>query len=164
MFWKMATGKLKRGTVCRDPPSNPHLKTAWPFRYSNVTLFFMDTHMHTYIHTQLVCVNLTCLKEVRAHIHTHKHSCARAHTHTHTRTHTHIHTHTNTQIHTHKHTHTLTHTRRCIRPDKVIMGVQGFVSQYLGHRFVEPPPFDLNQSFRESAPATPLIFVLSPGT
>lgn len=52
---------------------------------------------------------------------------------------------------------------RCIRPDKVIQGVQAFVSEHLGHRFIEPPPFDLATCYRESAPATPLIFVLSPG-
>ncbi|KAJ9504717.1 hypothetical protein QJQ45_010696, partial [Haematococcus lacustris] len=39
----------------------------------------------------------------------------------------------------------------------------GFVSEHLGQRFIEPPPFDLTTCYRESAPATPLIFVLSSG-
>ncbi len=37
------------------------------------------------------------------------------------------------------------------------------MSEHLGQRFIEPPPFDLATCYRESAPATPLIFVLSPG-
>ena len=37
------------------------------------------------------------------------------------------------------------------------------MTEHLGHRFIEPPPFDLGTCFKESAPATPLIFVLSPG-
>ncbi|GFH08628.1 uncharacterized protein HaLaN_03616, partial [Haematococcus lacustris] len=52
---------------------------------------------------------------------------------------------------------------RCLRPDKVTIAVQGFVSEHLGQRFIEPPPFDLTTCYRESAPATPLIFVLSSG-
>lgn len=52
---------------------------------------------------------------------------------------------------------------RCIRPDKVIPGVQAFVSEHLGGRFIEPPPFDLATCYRQSTPTTPLIFVLSSG-
>ena len=52
---------------------------------------------------------------------------------------------------------------RCIRPDKVGMAIQAFVTEHLGQRYIEPPPFDLGTCFKESAPVTPLIFVLSSG-
>jgi dynein heavy chain, axonemal len=52
---------------------------------------------------------------------------------------------------------------RCLRPDKVGAAVRAFVSEHMGARFVEPPPFDLAGCFRESSAATPLIFVLSAG-
>ena len=45
----------------------------------------------------------------------------------------------------------------------MVVAVQAFVAEHLGARFVEPPPFDLGTCFRESGPATPLIFVLSAG-
>lgn len=52
---------------------------------------------------------------------------------------------------------------RCIRPDKVVQAIQAFVSEVMGVRFIEPPPFDLGACFRESDATTPLIFVLSAG-
>jgi dynein heavy chain len=52
---------------------------------------------------------------------------------------------------------------RCLRPDRVLAGVQDFVAVQLGSRFIEPPPFDLAACFKESSPITPLVFVLSPG-
>jgi len=52
---------------------------------------------------------------------------------------------------------------RCLRPDKLVAAMQGFVSDSLGARFIEPPPFDLAACFKESDPATPLVFVLSAG-
>jgi dynein heavy chain len=52
---------------------------------------------------------------------------------------------------------------RCLRPDRVLAGVRAFVVANLGQRFIEPPPFDLAACFKESSPATPLLFVLSPG-
>ena len=52
---------------------------------------------------------------------------------------------------------------RCIRPDKCVRAIQLFVTEKLGHRFIEPPPFDLATCYKESSPTSPLIFVLSPG-
>lgn len=52
---------------------------------------------------------------------------------------------------------------RCIRPDKVVMGVSDFVAARIGQRFVDPPPFDLEDCYGESSVTAPLIFVLSAG-
>ncbi|KAL0223335.1 hypothetical protein P9112_002725 [Eukaryota sp. TZLM1-RC] len=52
---------------------------------------------------------------------------------------------------------------RCIRNDKVIEAVQGYVARSLGEKFIIPPTFDLASSFRDSTNLSPLIFVLSPG-
>ena len=52
---------------------------------------------------------------------------------------------------------------RALRPDRVAAAIRALVTEHLGARFVEPPPFDLAACLRESTPATPLIFVLSAG-
>jgi len=52
---------------------------------------------------------------------------------------------------------------RCLRPDRVVPMVTAFVSEAMTQKFVEPPPFNLEGCFADSAPATPLIFILSPG-
>ena len=40
---------------------------------------------------------------------------------------------------------------RALRPDKVIESMQLFVTEKIGQRFIEPPPFDLPLSFRPSS-------------
>uniref|UniRef100_A0A6P7FSH9 Dynein heavy chain 7, axonemal isoform X1 n=1 Tax=Diabrotica virgifera virgifera TaxID=50390 RepID=A0A6P7FSH9_DIAVI len=52
---------------------------------------------------------------------------------------------------------------RCIRYDKMVPGVQNFVTLHLGKRYIEPPPFDLISSFGDSHCCIPLIFILTPG-
>merc|ERR1711959_371591 len=52
---------------------------------------------------------------------------------------------------------------RCIRPDKVVNGMQNYVIEHLDDRFVKPPPFDLGPCYDDSLPTTPLIFVLTVG-
>ncbi|MEE6501787.1 hypothetical protein FKM82_004321 [Ascaphus truei] len=52
---------------------------------------------------------------------------------------------------------------RCLRPDKMSPAVTNYVTDKLGKKFVEPPPFDLSKSYLDSNATMPLIFVLSPG-
>ena len=52
---------------------------------------------------------------------------------------------------------------RCVRPDKVVPSMQQYVTHYIGERFIQPPPFDLNTSFRDSVKEMAIVFVLSPG-
>ena len=52
---------------------------------------------------------------------------------------------------------------RCFRPDVVVPAVMDFIANYMGKRFIEPPPFDMKECFGDSRCYTPLIFVLTPG-
>jgi dynein heavy chain len=52
---------------------------------------------------------------------------------------------------------------RVIRPDMLTIAVSDFVVFKIGDYFISPPAFDLGVVFKDSGPATPLIFVLSPG-
>ena len=53
---------------------------------------------------------------------------------------------------------------KCIRPDKITAAVENFVVEKMGHKFIEPPTFDLPACFADSNNTTPLVFVLSPGS
>lgn len=52
---------------------------------------------------------------------------------------------------------------RCLRPDRVVFMVYEFIEGQLGSQFVEPPQFNLKDTFDESTNTIPLIFVLSAG-
>ena len=52
---------------------------------------------------------------------------------------------------------------KAMRPDKLGQFVQQYVHQEMGQEFLTPPIFDIEKSFEDSTPATPLIFIL-PGT
>ncbi len=53
---------------------------------------------------------------------------------------------------------------RAIRPDKLVPAAQEYISAKLGKEFVEAPRFDLEAVYKDSNCASPLIFVLSPGS
>ena len=53
---------------------------------------------------------------------------------------------------------------RCLRRDKIELAMQDFITQFLGDRFIQPPPFDLKACYNDSVTNTPLIFVLSSGS
>jgi dynein heavy chain len=53
---------------------------------------------------------------------------------------------------------------KSLRPDKVPLAVQHFVSLKIGREFIEPPTFNLAKSYKDSAITIPLIFVLSAGS
>ncbi len=53
---------------------------------------------------------------------------------------------------------------RCLRPDKIMLGIRDFVERKMGTKFLEPPPFDLASCHADSSAQQPLVFVLSPGS
>ena len=53
---------------------------------------------------------------------------------------------------------------RTIRPDKMKEAMQNFVIAAPGQKFIEPPPFDIEVTFKGSTNASPLLFVLSVGS
>lgn len=53
---------------------------------------------------------------------------------------------------------------KAIRPDKVPLAVQQFVTLKMGKQYIEPPTFSIAKSFKDSSVTVPLIFVLSAGS
>ncbi|KAJ8968033.1 hypothetical protein NQ317_017170 [Molorchus minor] len=53
---------------------------------------------------------------------------------------------------------------RCVRPDKVVPGVQTYIVEEMGARYLEPPQFNLEESYNDSNCCTPLVFILSAGS
>ncbi|OAF70778.1 Axonemal beta dynein heavy chain 3 [Intoshia linei] len=53
---------------------------------------------------------------------------------------------------------------RCLRCDKILPALQSFVTERLGKKYIEPPPFDLSEFFSDSNCTSPLIFILSAGS
>ncbi|MCO5578649.1 hypothetical protein L7F22_032493 [Adiantum nelumboides] len=52
---------------------------------------------------------------------------------------------------------------RCFRQDRLMSATAAYVSNVLGQKFVEPPMLDLAESFSDSSPSSPLLFILSAG-
>nr|AML30862.1 axonemal inner arm dynein heavy chain 6 [Marsilea vestita] len=52
---------------------------------------------------------------------------------------------------------------RCFRQDRLMFATARYVANVLGQKFVEPPMLDLGESFGDSSPISPLLFILSAG-
>ncbi|XP_076978309.1 dynein axonemal heavy chain 11 isoform X2 [Tamandua tetradactyla] len=52
---------------------------------------------------------------------------------------------------------------RAVRPDRMTYALRNFVEEKLGAKYVEGTRLDLVKAFEESSPATPMLFILSPG-
>lgn len=52
---------------------------------------------------------------------------------------------------------------RSLRLDRVTNAATSYVANTLGRKYVEPPVLDLDETYQDSSPYSPLVFVLSPG-
>lgn len=52
---------------------------------------------------------------------------------------------------------------RALRPDRMLYAIRNFVSVNLGKVYIEGSSLPFAESFKESGPATPIFFILSPG-
>ncbi|CAH0564658.1 unnamed protein product [Brassicogethes aeneus] len=53
---------------------------------------------------------------------------------------------------------------KCLRPDKVVPAVQMYIVEEMGQAYLEPPQFNLEESYSDSNCCTPLVFILSAGS
>jgi hypothetical protein len=52
---------------------------------------------------------------------------------------------------------------RCLRTDRVTVGITRYVISIMGERYVQPPTLDYASIYKQSTETTPIVFVLSPG-
>jgi dynein heavy chain len=52
---------------------------------------------------------------------------------------------------------------RCLRPDRLTVGITQYIVKQMGEKYVSPPVLDYHALFKQSTCATPVVFVLSPG-
>jgi len=52
---------------------------------------------------------------------------------------------------------------RAMRPDRLSSALTNYVSEIMGERYVEQPPFNIFETFEETDKKTPIFFVLFPG-
>jgi dynein heavy chain len=52
---------------------------------------------------------------------------------------------------------------RALRPDRMMLAMREWVKAEIGAKYVDAIPFDLEVSFEDASPATPVFFLLSPG-
>eukprot|EP00879_Flechtneria_rotunda_P029616 GHRR01032042.1.p1 GENE.GHRR01032042.1~~GHRR01032042.1.p1 ORF type:complete len:1612 (+),score=608.41 GHRR01032042.1:122-4837(+) len=52
---------------------------------------------------------------------------------------------------------------RALRPDRLTAAMRKFVTNMIGAKYVTSQPYDLERSFQDSAPGTPILMFLSPG-
>lgn len=50
-----------------------------------------------------------------------------------------------------------------MRPDRLLFAATTYVANTLGHKFVDPPVLNLAETYADSTPLSPLVFILSPG-
>nr|AML30857.1 axonemal inner arm dynein heavy chain 1 [Marsilea vestita] len=53
---------------------------------------------------------------------------------------------------------------RCLRPDKLVLGIIDYVMATLGEKFVEASLLNLDACYADSSCTSPLVFILSPGS
>lgn len=53
---------------------------------------------------------------------------------------------------------------KAFRPDKLILAIQDWISQFLGPYFIEAPGYYLSKSYKESSNIIPITFILKPGS
>lgn len=52
---------------------------------------------------------------------------------------------------------------RALRPDRVVFALRSFIVEEMDERYINPPAFNLMESYESSSNTSPLVFVLSPG-